>query len=209
MKAVAYAACYAAEESLSAGQELPPAERRNRFEAETLVHLDALFSFAMKLARSRADAEDLVSETLVRAFDRWEQYRLGTNIRAWLSTILFRVFVSRKRHIDSREVQPSDDSDRCAAFEPVGEADPERCFYDSFLDDEITRAIGALPDKYRSVVVMSDLQEMRDGEIAQLLGVPEGTVKSRLYRARSILREKLVGYAIDMSYIKLATPIPR
>jgi RNA polymerase sigma-70 factor (ECF subfamily) len=209
MKTAAYEEYRAEVKSPSTGQELPLAERRNQFEAEALVHLDSLYSFAVKLARSRADAEDLVSETLVRAFDRWEQYRLGTNIRAWLSTILYRVFVCRKRRIDSREVQPSDDGEQYPAFDPVGEADPERCFYDSFLDDEIQRALGALPDKYRSVVVLSDLQEMRDGEIARLLGVPEGTVKSRLFRARSILREKLAGYAMEMSYIKLATPVPR
>jgi RNA polymerase sigma-70 factor (ECF subfamily) len=209
MKAVAYGEYRAGKESTSFGQEQSLAQRRNQFEAEALVHLDALYGFAMKLARSRADAEDLVSETLVRAFDRWEQYRLGTNIRAWLSTILYRVFVNRKRRIDSREVHRSDDAEQNPGFEPVGEEDPEQCFYDSFLDDEIARALGALPDKYRSVVVMSDLQELRGVEIAQLLGVPEGTVKSRLFRARSILRGKLAGYAMDMSYIKMATPVPR
>jgi RNA polymerase sigma-70 factor (ECF subfamily) len=200
--------CRAGVESRPAGLALGVAERRKQFETEALAHLDALYCFAVKLARSRADAEDLVSETLVRAFDRWEQYCLGTNIRAWLATILYRVFVSRKRRIDAREVQPNDEGERSPAFDAVGEVDPEGNFYDSFLDDEITRAIGALPDKYRSVVVLSDLQEMRDREIAQLLGVPEGTVKSRLFRGRSILREKLVGYAVEMSYIKLA-PIPR
>ena len=138
----------------------PLAERRNQFEAEALVHLDALYGFALRLAQSRADAEDLVSETLVLAFERWEQYRLGTNIRAWLSTILYRVFVSRKRRADWREVQPRDEGEQSPPFDPVGEADPERCFYDSFLDDEITRAIGALPERYRSVLVLSDLQEL-------------------------------------------------
>jgi RNA polymerase sigma-70 factor (ECF subfamily) len=71
--------------------------RRAQFEREALVHLDALYSFALKLARSRDDAEDLVSDTLLRALERWEQYHLGTNIRAWLFTILYHVFVSRKR----------------------------------------------------------------------------------------------------------------
>jgi RNA polymerase sigma-70 factor, ECF subfamily len=209
MKTNANEECRARADSPSAGPALGVAERRKQFEAEALAHLDALYSFAVKLARSRADAEDLVSETLVRAFDRWEQYCLGTNIRAWLATILYRVFVSRKRRFDAREVQPYDEGERSPAFEAVGEMDPERSFYDSFLDDEITRALGSLPAKYRSVVVLSDLQEMRDREIAQLLGVPEGTVKSRLFRGRSILREKLVDYAVEMSYIKLATPIPR
>src|SRR5687768_17420139 len=186
----------------------PAPERRKQFEAEALVHLDALYSFALKLARSRDDAEDLVSDTLLRAFERWEQYRLGTNIRAWLFTILYHVFVSRKRRIDAREVQPSDESEGWSAFEAVGEVDPEGRFYDSFLDDEITRAIDALPDEYRSAVVLSDVHELRYAEIAQILGVPEGTVKSRLFRGRRILQKKLVTYAVEMGYIKLPTPTP-
>jgi RNA polymerase sigma-70 factor (ECF subfamily) len=135
--------------------DAPVSERRRRFEAEALVHLDAMYSFALKLARSRDDAEDLVSDTLLRAFERWEQYRLGTNIRAWLFTILYHVFVSRKRRIDAREVQQptGEDGDAWAGREPVGEVDPEGRFYDSFLDEEITRAIDALPEEYRSAVL--------------------------------------------------------
>src|SRR2546422_850351 len=83
---------------------------------------------------------------------RWEQYRLGTNIRAWLFTILYHVFVSRRRRIDAREVQPSEEHEGWSLFEAVGDADPEGRFFDSFLDDEITRAIDALPDEYRAAV---------------------------------------------------------
>ncbi len=181
---------------------LTRAERRERFESEALVHLDALYSFALKLARSRDDAEDLVSDTMLRAFERWEQYHLGTNIRAWLFTILYHVFVSRKRRIDAREVQPPTDADGAPAFEPVGEADPEGRFYDSFLDDEIVRAIDALPDEYRAAVVLSDVHGLRYAEIAGILDIPEGTVKSRLFRGRRILQGKLRGYATEMGYIK-------
>jgi RNA polymerase sigma-70 factor (ECF subfamily) len=178
------------------------AERRAQFEREALAHLDALYAFALKLARSRDDAEDLVSDTLLRAFERWDQYHLGTNIRAWLFTILYHVFVSRKRRIDAREVHAPDDSEGWSAFEAVGEIDPEGRFYDSFLDDEITQAIDALPDEYRAAVVLSDLHDLRYAEIAEILGVPEGTVKSRLFRGRRILQKKLVDYAIDMGYLK-------
>ena len=180
------------------------AERRRRFEGEALVHLDALFSFGLKLARSRDEAEDLVSDTLLRAFERWEQYHLGTNIRAWLFTILYHVFVSRRRRIDAREVQPSEEHEGWSLFEAVGEVDPEGRFYDSFLDDEITRAIDALPDEYRAAVVLSDIHELRYSEIARILAVPEGTVKSRLFRGRRILQKKLVGYAVEMGYLKPA-----
>ena len=176
--------------------------RRAQFEREALQHLDALYSFALKLSRARDDAEDLVSDTMLRAFERWEQYRLGTNIRAWLFTILYHVFVSRKRRIDAREVQSHDDGNGWSAHEAVGEADPEGRFYDSFLDDEIVRAIDALPEEYRSAVVLSDIQELRYAEIAEILGIPEGTVKSRLFRGRRLLQRKLRGYAEEMGYVK-------
>jgi len=184
------------------------AAQRARFEAEALVHLDAMYSFALKLSRVRDDAEDLVSDTVLRAFERWEQYRLGTNIRAWLFTILYHVFVSRKRRIDAREVQAPDANERWG-HEAVGEADPEGRFYASFLDEEITRAIDALPDEYRSAVVLSDVHELRYAEIAQVLGVPEGTVKSRLFRGRRLLQKRLVGYAVEMGYLKAGTRDPR
>ena len=179
-------------------------EPRRRFEREALAHLDALYGFALKLARSRDDAEDLVSDTFLRALERWEQYRLGTNIRAWLFTILYRVFVSRRRRIDAREVPASEGPDGRPRHEAVGEADPEGRFYDSFLDEEVTRAIDALPQEYRTAVVLSDVHELRYAEIADILGVPEGTVKSRLFRGRRILQRKLAGYAVDMGYISPA-----
>jgi RNA polymerase sigma-70 factor (ECF subfamily) len=166
------------------------------------VHLDALYGFALKLARARDDAEDLVSDTVLRAFERWEQYRLGTNIRAWLFTILYHLFVSRKRRIDAREVADGDGESGWSTRDAIGEADPEGRFYDSFLDDEIVRAIDSLPDEYRTAVVLSDIQELRYAEIAQILDIPEGTVKSRLFRGRRLLQRKLRDYAETMGYVK-------
>lgn len=181
---------------------LTRAERRAQFEREALVHLDALYSFALKLTRARDDAEDLVSDTILRAFDRWEQYQLGTNVRAWLFTILYHTFVSRKRRIDAREVQMPEDPEGWSAYEAVGESDPEGKFYDSFIDEEVTREIDKLPEDYRTAVVLSDIQGLRYAEIAEILGIPEGTVKSRLFRGRRILQKRLVDYAVEMGYVK-------
>jgi RNA polymerase sigma-70 factor (ECF subfamily) len=178
------------------------AERRARFDEEAVRHLDALYAFALKLTRARDDADDLVSDTMLRAFQRWEQYRLGTNIRAWLFTILYHAFVSRKRRIDAREVQPLEDEDGREIFEAVGDADPESTFYDSFLDEDIVSAIQRLPDEYRDAVVMSDLHGLKYAEIAKILGVPEGTIKSRLFRGRRLLQVQLRDYAEEMGYIK-------
>ena len=183
----------------SSGSEATP---RADFEREALVHLDALYGFALKLARARDDAEDLVSDTVLRAFERWEQYRLGTNIRAWLFTILYHLFVSRKRRIDAREVADGDGESGWSTRDAIGEADPEGRFYDSFLDDEIVRGIDSLPEEYRSAVVLSDIQELRYAEIAQILDIPEGTVKSRLFRGRRLLQRKLRDYAETMGYVK-------
>lgn len=181
--------------------------RRAAFEREALLYMDALYSFALKLSRSPDDAEDLVSDTVLRAFERWEQYRIGTNIRAWLFTILYHLFVSRKRRIDAREVMPPDDSEGGMPFDPVGETDPEGTFYDSFIDEQVVAAIQALPDEYRSAVWLSDVEGLPYAEIALSLRVPEGTVKSRLFRGRQILKRKLRGYATEMGYIrKLVAP---
>lgn len=180
-------------------------ERRARFDAEALAQLDALYSFAFKLTRGRDEAEDLVSDTLLRAFQRWEQYLLGTNIRAWLFTILYHAFVSRKRRIDAREVQPLEDEEGREMFEAVGDINPEGTFYDSFVDQEIVNAVESLPEEYRAAVVMSDLHGLRYGEIAKVLGVPEGTIKSRLFRGRRLLQAQLRGYAEEMGYIKRAS----
>ena len=178
------------------------ASRRTRFETEALAHLDALYAFALKLSRSRDDAEDLVGDTMLRAFDRWDQYHLGTNMRAWLFTILYHVFVSRKRRVDAREVHVPTDSDGWSSFEAVGDVDPEGTFYDSFVDEEVLRAIDTIPEEYRTAVILSDLHELRYAEIAEVLDIPEGTVKSRLFRGRRMLQKKLVDYAVEMGYVR-------
>ncbi len=191
-------------ELFSRADSLDASARRALFDVEAMAQLDALYSFALKLTRAREDAEDLVSDTLLRAFQRWDQYRLGTNIRAWLFTILYHAFVSRTRRVDAREVQPLEDEDGREVHQPVGEADPEGAFYDSFIDREVVDAIVRLPSEYRAAVVMSDLHGLKYSEIAEALHVPEGTIKSRLFRGRRLLQRKLRGYAEAMGYIKPA-----
>ena len=179
----------------------PRAERRAQFEREVVVHLDALYAFALMLARNPADAEDIVSDTIVRAFDHWEQYRLGTNARAWLFTILYHVFVNRRRS-DRREVFYSDIDEVGLHVELAADLDPEGDFYRAIVDDEVTRAIDSLPAHYREAVLLSDVHEFRYAEIAEILGVPEGTAKSRLFRGRRMLQRKLLRYAVEMGYVK-------
>jgi RNA polymerase sigma-70 factor (ECF subfamily) len=176
-------------------------ERPARFDQEALAQMDALYSFAFKLTKVREEAEDLVSDTMLRAFQRWRQFQLGSNIRAWLFTILYHAFVSRKRRIDAREVPMPENEDGYSRLEPVADENPEATFYDSFIDEHVVKAIGELPEEYRSALVMSDVHGLRYAEIARVLGVPEGTVKSRLFRGRRLLQERLRGYAEEMGYI--------
>jgi RNA polymerase sigma-70 factor (ECF subfamily) len=179
------------------------APREERFEAEVVGQLDALLSFALRFTQARADAEDLVSDTILRALDRRQQYRLGTNVRAWLFTILYRLFASRWR-AQRREVRLLDGEHDCLPGLWVGDADPEGRFYGSLIDETITRALDDLPGPYRTAVVLSDMHGLDYREIADLLGVPSGTVKSRIFRGRRTLRTKLAGYAAEMGYI----PVP-
>jgi RNA polymerase sigma-70 factor, ECF subfamily len=176
-------------------------ERPARFDHEALAQMDALYSFAFKLTKVREEAEDLVSDTMLRAFERWRQFELGSNIRAWLFTILYHAFVSRKRRIDAREVPMPETEDGFNRLEPVADEDPEASFFDSFVDEDVVRAIGELPEEYRSALVMSDVHGLRYAEIARALGVPEGTVKSRLFRGRRLLQGRLRAYAEEMGYI--------
>jgi RNA polymerase sigma-70 factor (ECF subfamily) len=179
---------------------IAPMVERAGFEQEVLAQLDALYSFALRLTRNHHDAEDLVSDTVVRALHNWERYTPGTNARAWLFKMQYHLFVSRMRKW-KREVPLSEFVNEGSSFEIVGDTDPEGTFYDSIVDDEITRAIDALPEDYRSVVVLSDVHGMRYAEIGEILAVPEGTVKSRLFRGRRILQKKLTRYAVEMGYL--------
>ncbi len=174
--------------------------QREAFEAEAITHLDALLCFALRFTHTRPDAEDLVSDTILRALDRWQQYQLGTNMRAWLFTILYRLFVSRRR-VQTREVQLVEGENDQSPHRSVEDADAEARFYDTLVDERITRALDDLPGQYRTAVVMSDLHGLGYDQIAKLLGTPTGTVKSRISRGRRTLRQKLAGYAAEMGYI--------
>lgn len=177
-------------------------EARAAFDREATRQLEALRGFARKLTRSHADADDLVSDTMVRALERWRQYRLGTNIRGWLFTILYRQFVSGRRRAEARGTHRLERDDGALLHEPTGDADPEGTFYDSFVDELVLGAITSLRAEYRDAVLLSDLHELPYSEVARRLGVPEGTVKSRLFRGRRILKRALAGYAVEMGYIR-------
>ena len=177
---------------------VPSLEGREPFESELLAHLDVLLHVAIKFTGARDDAEDLVSDTVLRALARWEQYRPGSNLRAWLVTMLYRLFVTRWRRVRGREVRLVGEGRPSA---PIGQ-DPEQHFYDSLVDEEVARVLESLPAHYRLPVVLRDMDDLSYAQIAALLGVATGTVKSRVFRARRLLRVQLHAYAAEMGYVR-------
>jgi RNA polymerase sigma-70 factor, ECF subfamily len=186
----------------------PPAapadeEKRASFEREALVHLDSLYRVALRLTRNPAEADDLVQETMLKAYRAWDQFERGTNAKGWLLTILRHAFINeyrrRSRHPETVDL---DTIEPFSVFEELQDDDPQGTFFDRIVDDEVLRAIDALPEQFRETVVLSDVEGMSYEEIARVLGVPVGTVKSRLFRARHVLQQKLYDYAVGMGYIK-------
>ncbi|NIM52101.1 MAG: sigma-70 family RNA polymerase sigma factor [Gemmatimonadales bacterium] len=180
-----------------------PDDQRQAFEKEALPHLDTVFRVALRLAGNEAQAEDLTQETMLRAYRAWHQYRPGTNIRAWLLTILRHTFINEYRK--ARRAAPAVDVTEVEAFtvfEDVQESDPEGRFFDQLVDEDILRAIDGLPDEFRETLVLSDVEGLSYAEIAEVTEVPVGTVKSRLFRARQALQRELYHYAVEMGYIK-------
>jgi len=181
-------------------------ERQAAFEREVLVHLDVLYRVALRLSGSAADADDLVQETMLRAFRSWHQYQPGTNARAWLLTILRNQFINeyrrRRRHAQATEEIASDPH---AVFLSVRDLDPTGAFFDRIVDDRVLAAIDALPDEFREAVILVDSEGLSYEEAAQVLEVPIGTLKSRLFRARRRLQRQLYDYAVEMGYIRAST----
>jgi RNA polymerase sigma-70 factor (ECF subfamily) len=177
--------------------------KKAQFESEALVHLDALYGLAMRLtAGDAARAEDLVQDTVLKAYRAWDDFVLGTNCRAWLMTILRNTFINeyRKTQRQPAAVEFEEVQDR-SVFEGLKGADPAELLFDRLIDKEVIQAIDALPDEFRVPVVLSDLEGLSYQEISDIMDIPVGTVKSRLFRARRRLQQKLYTYAREMGYI--------
>ncbi len=183
------------------------------FEAEALPCLDAVYHFALRLRQGDADeAADLAHETFLRAYRGWTTYRPGTKILSWLFTICRNAAIrqgesrgwQRERTLTELGVETAEGLSSLAHAAGLALGDPEGAYFDSFIDDEVLRAVDELPDEFREAVVLSDLHDLSYGEIAEILHVPGGTVKSRIHRGRRILQDKLRQYAEEMGYIRRA-----
>lgn len=179
----------------------PPAE--TAFEREVLPHLDLMYRVALRLTGEPANAEDLVQDTVLRAFRAWDSFRQGTNARGWLLTILRNTFINeyRKRRRTPAMVDIDVAEPRAIVHEQPGQ-DPAGEFFHALVDDRILAAIDALPDEFREVVVLSDMEGFSYAQIAESLQVPVGTVKSRLSRARRQLQGALREYAVEAGIVR-------
>lgn len=160
------------------------------FEAEAMQHINDLYRTAVRLTRDQSEADDLVQETYMQAWKSFDHYELGTNCRAWLYKILFNKFdhLRRKKYTQSKYFQEADEIVFVnSSYTP---SVPEH-----LTDTEVIAALDKLPDHYRSVVLLADVQEFDYKEVAQILDIPIGTVMSRLNRARTQLRKSLARVA--------------
>lgn len=164
------------------------------FGNEVLGYLDPLYATAMRLTRNRADAEDLVQDTVVRALRFRHRFEPGTNLRAWLYTILHNTWRNRVR--DTAREATDVDSDRieelaATADGPAEVETPERTLLRATMDADLKEALDDLPEAFRQAVWLRDVEEFSYAEIARMLDVPIGTVMSRISRGRRQLYEKL------------------
>jgi RNA polymerase sigma-70 factor, ECF subfamily len=182
---------------------LSDAERRRRFEALVGEHLDGLYRSARRLTRDQTAAEDLVQEAMLKAWRSFHTFQEGTNIRAWLHRILMNAFFDAYRK-KTREPELVDQEDvgefylydktrEGAALSQAG--NPEVEVLDHVLDAEVRQALESLPPQFRAAIILADVEGFTYNEIAEILGIPIGTVMSRLSRGRHLLQRRLWDYA--------------
>ena len=174
------------------------------FEKELFPHMEALKTFAYHLTYNEEDADDLVQETYLKAHKFIENYDAGTNAKAWLFKILKNAYINdyRKKVRRPTKVDLDDLISIRDGENPNSHTfhDLRQEIFDNTMGDEVTMAMNSLPIEFRTVILLCDIENFSYDEIAKILELPIGTVRSRLFRARNMLKEKLKQYAINMGY---------
>lgn len=173
--------------------------KQEDFNEEIIPHLDALYNFALRLTTDPNDAEDLVQDTIVKSYRFFNSYEKGTNAKAWLFRILKNSYINNYRK-QSKKPQEIDYDEVSTFYETVraertDTSDLEDKMYRELMDDDITGALEELPEDFRTVVLLCDVEGFTYEEIANMLDVPIGTIRSRLHRGRNLLKTQLLDYA--------------
>ena len=192
-------------QSVERGQENESLPEPPTFEEALLTHMDSLLGFALRLTSGqRAEAEDLVQETSLRSFRNFESLRSLKKIKSWLFQILVNTHINefhrRAREVPIVDVELSEALLESAGMEEV--STPEEHLFEQLLDSEIQEALDWLPVEFRTVVWLSDVEELSYREIGEIIGCPLGTVASRLYRGHGLLRERLREYGRQRGLMK-------
>jgi RNA polymerase sigma-70 factor (ECF subfamily) len=161
------------------------------FSREALSYIDSLYGTALRLTRRAQDAEDLVQDTYLKAFRAAHQFERGTNLKAWLFTILHNTFRNMRRHSGRNPVDVDSEAVDRAADDVTGASTPEQILSRATLDADLQAALDALPGAFRQAVWLRDVEELSYAEIARVLDVPIGTVMSRISRGRRALFDGL------------------
>ena len=187
---------------------LTPADK-DRFQQDALPLLDSLYAGALRMTRNPADAEDLVQETMLRAYRAFDRFEAGTNLKAWLFRILTNAYINtyRKKQrepqkISSEEIEDFDLYQELKNHDPQFTQSPETLVLDSLVDSDIIEALDDLPEQFRMAVILSDLEDFSYAEMAEIMDVPLGTVMSRLHRGRKALQKRLWELARDRGIVK-------
>jgi len=180
-------------------------EKERQFKGEAVPHMDVLYNFALRMTNNAADAEDLLQETYLKAYRFWDSYEQGTNIRAWLFRIMKNSYINRYRKeskepetVDYDEVKNYRGTVRDDGTDPN---DLQQVIFGNLLDDEVAGAIAGLPEDFRTVLILCDIEGLTYEETAEFVDIPLGTVRSRLHRARKVLRASLMEYARKRGYV--------
>ena len=174
--------------------------RKERFERDALVFASPLYAAAMRYTKNPQDAEDLVQDTFIKAFNSFHQFEPGTNLKAWLYRILTTTFINTYRK-DQRRPQISDgEVEDWQIFEAASHTSDqgksaEDVVLENLPDGDVKEALASIPEDFRMVVYYADVEGYSYKEIAEIIGTPTGTVMSRLHRGRKLLRAALADYA--------------